>query len=254
MARVLGETARHVTEQSIKKFKRQIIVIVLASFFLALVIGFLLGLIFNKQPYLWITILIFIMAILIVVLIFRFTDRVSERLERERINYRKGATGEVLVGYILKSLPDDYRVIHDLTTPFGNIDHVVVGPSGAYVIDTKNWKGVVTADGKGELLLNGKPTDKPAARNLYRTIMSIKEKIKVLSALDPYVRGVLVFTSARVEANWGETGSVYCVRDEKLHDYIVEKKKRLNKKEIDAISQAFLALARMDKDFAPDSK
>jgi hypothetical protein len=92
--------------------------------------------------------------------------------------------------------------------------------------------------------------------NLFLNIMSIKEKIKVLTALDPYIRGVLAFPSAHVDAKWGTTGYVHCVSDEKLYDYVVESKKRkkLPKKEIESIAQAFLALARMDKDFAPDSK
>jgi Ca2+/Na+ antiporter len=253
MARVLGEAARYVTGQSLKKYKRQIIIVVLASFLLALVIGFWLGFSLNKHSYLWMTISIFI-VVLILVLTMRLTDSISDRLERERINFRKGAVGEELVGYLLEGLPDDYTVIYGVETSFGDIDHVVVGPSGVYAIDTKNWRGVVTADGKGELFLNGKPTEKPAARNLYRTIMSIKEKIKVLSALDPFIQGVLAFPSAWVEAKWGTTGSVYCVRDEQLYDYIVEKKKKLTKKEMESILQAFLALARMDKDFSPASK
>ena len=81
--------------------------------------------------------------------------------------------------------------------------------------------------------------------------MSIKEKINVLSSLDPYVQGVFAFPSAYVEAKWGSTGYIHCVKDEQLCDYIVENKrsKKLDKKIIESISQAFLALARMDKDF-----
>ena len=41
---------------------------------------------------------------------------------------------------------------------------LVVGPTGVFVLDTKAWRGVVTSDGKGELLLNGQPTDKPYIR------------------------------------------------------------------------------------------
>ncbi len=251
MAKVLGETARYVTEQSIKKSQKQFVIMFLTFYFLAFGMGYLSGL--KKHPYPLIMILIFIVAVPVIV---RLTNRIIEKLEREKISFRKGATGEALVGYVLEGFPDDYRVIHDLTTPFGNIDHVVVGPSGTYVIDTKNWKGVVTADGNGELLLNGKPTQKPEARNLFRTIMSIKEKIKVLSAADFYIKGVLAFPSAWVDAKWGATGSVHCVKDEQLYDYIVESKKgeRLTQKEIESISQAFLALARMDKGFSPNSK
>jgi hypothetical protein len=252
MAKVLGETARYVTKQSIKKYQWQFLTIFLAAYFFALVLGFFLGFDFNKHPYLRIAILIFFLGIAVIAR--SLINRVIDNLEKKRIDFRKGATGEALVGYILAGFPDAYRIIPGVETSFGDIDHVVVGPTGVYAVDTKNWRGIVTADDQGELLLNGRPTKKPAIGNLTRSIMTTKKKIKVRSALDPYVRGVLAFLSARVEAKWGTTGSVHCITDEQLYDYIVEKKKRLTKKEIASISQAFLAVARKDKDFAPDSK
>jgi len=252
MAKVLGETARYVTKQSIKKYQWQFLTIFLAAYFFALVLGFFLGFDFNKHPYLRIAILIFFLGIAVIAR--SLINRVIDNLEKKRIDFRKGATGEALVGYILAGFPDAYRIIPGVETSFGDIDHVVVGPTGVYAVDTKNWRGIVIADDQGELLLNGRPTKKPAIGNLTRSIMTTKKKIKVRSALDPYVRGVLAFLSARVEAKWGTTGSVHCITDEQLYDYIVEKKKRLTKKEIASISQAFLAVARKDKDFAPDSK
>ena len=251
MAKILGETARYVTNQAIKTFQKQFTIIFIVICVTAFISGYLLG--GRQQPYFYIPSVIFIIA---APLIIKYINRKIDVLEKEKIDFRKGATGEALIGYIIEGFPDDYRVIHDLTTPFENIDHVVVGPSGAYIIDTKNWKGVVSADGNGELLLNGKPTQKPEVKNLSRTIMSIKDKIKVLSELDTYVQGLLAFPSAWVDAKWGTTGHVHCVKDEQLYDYIVENKrsKKLTKKEIDDLSRAFLALARMDKDFGPNSK
>ena len=90
MARVLGEAARYVTGQSLKKYKRQFIAILLASFFLALVIGIWLGLSLNKHSYVWTAISIFVIA-LIFVLTIRLTDKVSDRLERERKQEQEGA-------------------------------------------------------------------------------------------------------------------------------------------------------------------
>ncbi len=37
-------------------------------------------------------------------------------------------------------------MLHDVHWPgrqFANIDHIVVGPSGVFVIDSKNWEGQV---------------------------------------------------------------------------------------------------------------
>ncbi len=251
MAKVLGETGRYVADQSIKKYQRQFIVIFLVFFGLAFLMGYLLGK--NIHPYSLILIVALTFALPLVI---KKLNREVEALERERLSFRKGATGEAIVGFVLDGFPDEFRVIHDLTTPYGNVDHMVVGPTGAYIIDTKNWRGVVAADGNGELLINGTPTQKPEIKNLTRRIMGIKEKLKVLSSLDPYIQGIFAFPSAYIEAKWGTTGYIHCVKDEQLYDYIVENKKakKLTQKDIESISQAFLALARMDKDFGSNNK
>ena len=83
-------------------------------------------------------------------------------------------------------------------------------------------------------------------------MLSIRDKVRTLApGMDPFYQAVFVFTAARVEAKWGTTGNLHCIRDEQLHDYIVEKKfgKRLLPTEVQALSQAFLALAHMDRDF-----
>ena len=247
MAKVLGETGRYVAEQATKQLLR----LLLLLYVFGIIIGFLSGYMVGARRN-----LITLLVLPLLLVLWNFFVKKCKSIETDRINFRKGVMGEAVIGYILESFPDDYRVIHDLSTPFGNIDHIVIGPTGAYVIDAKNWKGVVGADGNGELLLNGKPTQKPEIKNLTRRIMSIKEKIKVLSPVDSYVQGVFAFPSAYIEAKWGSTGYVHCVKDEQLYDYIVENKKsnKLSKREIESISQAFLALARMDKDFGTNNK
>ena len=54
--------------------------------------------------------------------------------------------------HALAALPElDWRVFHDVHWPgrrYANVDHVVVGPGGVFVIDSKAWSGDVTvADG-----------------------------------------------------------------------------------------------------------
>jgi hypothetical protein len=124
-------------------------------------------------------------------------------------------------------------------------------------MDTKNWRGVVSADGKGELLLNGKATDKPFIRQFVGRMMGIRDKVLLLApGHDLFYQGVFVFTSARVEAKWGTTKNVNCITDDQLRSYIVEKDfgKRLSKEEIERIAQAFLGLAHMDAQFTRASE
>lgn len=245
MATVLGKSGRYVADQATKKLLR----LTLFLYIFGIAIGFLSGFMMGASRN-----LITLLVIPLLLMLWMFVSKKSKAIETARLNFRKGLMGEAAIGYILEGFPNDFCVIHDLSTPFGNLDHVVIGPTGAYVIDAKNWKGVVSADGKGELLLNGKPTQKTECKNLSRRIMSIKEKIKVLSSLDPYVQGVFAFPSAYIDAKWGTTGYVHCIKDEQLYDYIVENKRpnKLTNKEIDSISRAFLALARMDKEFGSD--
>jgi len=147
--------------------------------------------------------------------------QVDKQIRRAR-NEDNGAAGEREIIPFLTSLPDTFTVVSDLdfADSFGNIDQLVIGPTGVFAIDVKNWRGTVTADGKGELLQNGKPTDKALVRTFTRRVMDLKERLKALTKLDPYIQCVFVFTHTQVEANWGTTGAVHCICIEKVVDYI----------------------------------
>jgi len=61
-------------------------------------------------------------------------------------NWRKGILGEKRVVEALTPLDDSYVLINDVVTPGGkgNIDHILIGPNGVFVIETKNYSGEVT--------------------------------------------------------------------------------------------------------------
>jgi hypothetical protein len=71
----------------------------------------------------------------------------AERLNRVADAYDKGADGEQRTAAALAMLPaSGWFVLHDMRWPgriFANIDHVVVGPGGVFVIDSKAWSGRV---------------------------------------------------------------------------------------------------------------
>jgi len=178
------------------------------------------------------------------------TDKI-DAIDRERMSWRKGAAGEAVVAGVLELLPDDFVVVHDVSKRFGNIDHIVVGPTGVYVIDTKNWKGRVSCNGSGELLLNGKPCEKPTIKTTLRAVMDFQSKLKALVEKEHFVRGLLVFPMAYVQANFGSTRQVHCLRDDQLVDYIQNQtfSARLEPHDINRIKRATLKLASMDESF-----
>ena len=63
--------------------------------------------------------------------------------------WRIGAEGERLTARTLQKLPASYRVLHDLPMPRSkaNIDHVVIGPTGVFSVETKNYKNGVKIKG-----------------------------------------------------------------------------------------------------------
>jgi hypothetical protein len=66
--------------------------------------------------------------------------------------WRRGADGERRTARLLDRLTrDGFVVFHDLAVPGSpaNVDHLVIGPSGVFVIDSKQWTGSVhqSADG-----------------------------------------------------------------------------------------------------------
>ncbi len=63
-------------------------------------------------------------------------------------SWREGAEGERRAEKALKPLErDGWRVVHDVQNGHGNYDHVAIGPSGVYLLESKNLQGVVTVQG-----------------------------------------------------------------------------------------------------------
>lgn len=67
--------------------------------------------------------------------------------------WRRGAEGEEKTERWLSKLPPEYSVLHDLAIPGSkaNVDHLVIGPTGVFVVDSKNYSGKITENAKGEL-------------------------------------------------------------------------------------------------------
>ena len=121
-------------------------------------------------------------------------------LHKYRI-YSGGWEGEKQVAKLLSSkLSDDYILINDLYlhNGDGDIDHVVLGPSGIFVLETKNWSGSITCNGDewqraGKRNFKGSPS-----RQVKRNTAKIKHIIdfsQAFRSLGVWVEGIVVFTN-----------------------------------------------------------
>lgn len=75
-------------------------------------------------------------------------------------HFLKGAAGEEFVARELARLPAGHLVLHGVRLGAVDLDHVVLGPAGLFVVETKNWSGPVTVQG-GRILLGGREPDRP---------------------------------------------------------------------------------------------
>jgi hypothetical protein len=72
----------------------------------------------------------------------------------EAVAWQRGAGGERRTARLLSQLEQyGWAVLHDLAVPGSraNIDHLVIGPGGVFVIDSKQYRGRLQLDGSGRL-------------------------------------------------------------------------------------------------------
>jgi Nuclease-related domain len=78
----------------------------------------------------------------------------SFRPSPEAVAWRRGAAGERRTARLLDPLErHGWAVLHDLAVPGSraNIDHLVIGPGGVFVIDSKQYRGRLELDRSGRL-------------------------------------------------------------------------------------------------------
>lgn len=120
-----------------------------------------------------------------------------------------GAEGEVAVGKILDSLAIKYgfRVLHDRLIPKSraNMDHIAITRAGIFVIDAKNYKGVIQIRDKSGFFEKSVPELWVGKRNRMNLVVGMKKQILIVDAIlsnhsiEMPVIGVLTFYAAE----WG---------------------------------------------------
>jgi Nuclease-related domain len=89
--------------------------------------------------------------------------RLRFRLSEQARSWQRGAHGERRTARLLDRLTrDGYVVFHDLAIPDSpaNVDHLVIGPTGLFVIDSKQWTGSVHQGADGLVWHNHYPLDR----------------------------------------------------------------------------------------------
>ena len=115
---------------------------------------------------------------------------------------RKGLEGEQSVAAELSHLNDEFLLLNDVMLPGGrgNIDHILIGPTGVFVFETKNYSGKYVCYGdrwffQGVRQKYDVPSVSAQAKNNAHTLASLLHT----SGFTVDVNPVIVFTHSSVQ-------------------------------------------------------
>src|SRR6266540_3604508 len=119
------------------------------------------------------------------------------RVSADTTAWRRGAKGEQLTARRLRRLGRAWTVFHDLAIPNSraNADHLVIGPPGVFLIDSKHYRGRLTLTPEGSLWYGHHP--------LAGVLATVRWEAAVLGqALGTAVTPMLCVHAAQLP--WGE--------------------------------------------------
>ena len=154
-------------------------------------------------------------------------------LEAAAGQYYGGAVGERGVGQVLSCLPSGFHVFNGIRFPSGDVDHVVVGPTGVFSIETKNYSGTIGVR-EDHLIRNGELL----AHDPIRQSRLEARYVSSLTGQPPgalQVVPVVVFARAKVRVH-GTVGGVVVVGAESLLDAILSPEPHLAQIAVDELA------------------
>jgi hypothetical protein len=128
-----------------------------------------------------------------------YVEARAKRMAKEERRAIRGAKAEEKIGVALDSLGENYLVIHDVTSPYGNVDHIVIGKeNGVFLIETKAHGGRVSVV-NGRLLVNGHEPEKDFIAQALKNTYWLRDRIRSAINVEVWITPILVFTNAFVE-------------------------------------------------------
>jgi len=141
-------------------------------------------------------------GILVLLFLIRIVpDLIEGRVDRKFIEEKRairGAKAEEKIGELLEDLSDDYYVLNDIESPYGNIDHIVISKNaGIFLLETKAHGGKLEVD-EDTLLVNGKLPEKDFIAQALQNSYWLRDEISQIVGLKPWITPIIVFTNAFV--------------------------------------------------------
>jgi hypothetical protein len=198
------------------------------------------------------------LVVTIVYMVFgtKLIDKAIEKLGKERVKYWRGGQVEELVSWILEELSDDWHIFNGLMLRGdSDIDHVLVGPGGVFVISTKSQRGIFTANDDRRIFCNLKPMG--FINNVWDQAKQVKSRLEAFLVNDvPNVYPVLAVPFAWVECQC-KRNDIWILHQENLLRAFQDCEQTLPKHEVKKLAKLFEKLLIEGREFykpPPDPK
>jgi hypothetical protein len=163
---------------------------------------------------------------------------------------RLALRGERAVAETLDQLKrHGYRIIHDLVELDFNIDHIVIGPTGVYTVETKTRSKYehrrdvhVTYDGQ-HVCVDGHAPDRDPVEQAQAQASHVRKLLEQITGKRFFVRPVVVFPGWYVEKQ-PEGAPVWVLNDEALLKFVLNDKRTFDKQTVAQVADALETHAR----------
>jgi len=150
-----------------------------------------------------------------------------------------GAAGEFATAVLLGRLPPEFTVFNDIPMSGFNIDHVVVGPTGVWLIETKSHPGVVEVSAEG-VSVNGRRMFRDPRGQARRTACDLGRLLRA-GGVSCWVEPLVCFPRAAVR-HWGARDLATVVDEQNLLSRLRTGGKPLTRKHHDRIVASLAAM------------
>jgi len=188
-------------------------------------------------------------AIVLAVVVKLLADQIEKKglhVKKRAKDADRGAYAEEVVAEKLQDLPDGYHAFHDIAFDGFNIDHVVVGSGGIFLVETKSHSGTVDAQGD-TLLLNDKQPPKNFLNQTWSQTYQLRDFLKKQTSKEYVVKPILCFTRAFVKVRQPVKG-ITVVNKKYLTSYLSKQQQSLNPEDIASITRILQTwISKQDK-------
>jgi len=150
----------------------------------------------------------------------------------KRNSLKAGIEAEEKTMRIISRLPESYTAITNVKVAFegkvSEMDMVVAGPTGVFVIETKSRRGDITGDADGKYLYQTKGNFETYTTKFYNPMKQVGTHVFRLSnclkknGINMWVQGVVFFNADDVDLD-GYTNIPYFTDGNEMLDYIIKR-------------------------------